>query len=112
MAHLVRARVKRVEDLPEWAKCCEKATAIVRSVDGQTLDIDKSYTAFPAVVECRFCKSTYVLSAAHTRSVQIVSGKHKGRYISRALITLPKNRKALGILAAAVTAFLYFGGSL
>lgn len=55
MSRLVRGRVKRVEDLPEWAKCCEEAVTYMQTL-GQDLLIDLSQHWNYAKGRCRFCK--------------------------------------------------------
>lgn len=54
MSRLVRARVKRLEDLPEWAKCCEKAANHNLALGEMTVDLEVFRQRNHGY--CRFCE--------------------------------------------------------
>jgi hypothetical protein len=50
---LVRARPKRVEDLPAWAKCCPAFGAAYQRIGEITVNLDETDEA---VMRCWYCK--------------------------------------------------------
>lgn len=56
MEKLVRARPKRVEDLPEWAFCCEAFTEGVSQSQEMVVDLSRNETGRMA---CAFCHADH-----------------------------------------------------
>jgi hypothetical protein len=64
---LVRARPKRVEDLPEWAKCCDGRLAHHLKMPEVTLDIaDHCHNPFPSF------RSARRIDTGHWCSIELV----------------------------------------
>ena len=53
---LVRARSKRVEDLPEWARCCPEFNAAYQRMGEMTVDLDA--TDVGSFI-CHYCKTPH-----------------------------------------------------
>jgi hypothetical protein len=69
---IIRARQKRVEQLPEWALCCERArqSHIYEAGIGRIVKV-RSGAVFEAEVECRFCHRI----TQNLKYVPIVAGR-------------------------------------
>lgn len=61
-AKLVRARPKAVEDLPEWAKCCEQFTAVLMAIGEITVDVSDLDAPASRTLGCAFCGSVLPIS--------------------------------------------------
>lgn len=60
-AKLVRARPKAIEHLPEWAKCCDKATEHMESdrKSDNPYVLDMSVSRLRTENVCRWCKAPW-----------------------------------------------------
>lgn len=86
MSKLVRARVKPVEQLPEWSKCCDEIQRRRELIGDMVVDLDRMWVMGEERNYCRYCKAVVV--PPETKEVLIVSGSRPGWTITLDLIDL------------------------
>jgi hypothetical protein len=67
---LVRARPKAIEDMPDWAKCCDEYIAATQKIGEITVDLSTLHDEF--FNGCGFCFARY--SGARKRAMDVADG--------------------------------------
>ncbi len=79
---LVRARPRRVEDLPEWAKCCDHAVSALELMGETVADSEDQHVFYGRI--CGYCGE----GLPSLVSIKITLGIAAGCYVPMVLIDL------------------------
>ncbi len=82
---LVRARPKRVEDLPEWAKCCATLMQGIDKLGELVIDVS-SVKNMGDDRYCLFCKYRGIPASA--KQARIVQGEFPGDFVTIDLLDI------------------------